>query len=154
MTARRWLGLVLVCYSVIPLVNATVPAAARVTGERLVVSHDYDSYECMVEIGAPPLAGLYGSCGATGLPEEGDARSITLHGPGVVAEWLRPGDRRDAWGWGGQAYVWPGGAATAVAATGAVVFVGGFALLLGGFRRTTRKETAVTTLEPETESRT
>jgi hypothetical protein len=139
MRAARWLGLLLVGYSLMPLVNATVPAAAHTFGQRLTVSHDYDSYECMSDIGAPPLAGLYGGCDAYARPDGGEIRPVTLRGP-EEKTFLQPKTRATAWGWGSQAYLWGGSSTILFGCVGLVVFLAGLTLVVGGFRRTREKE--------------
>ncbi|MEV0271959.1 hypothetical protein AB0H43_24535 [Hamadaea sp. NPDC050747] len=136
MRALRWLGVLLVCYSLVPLVNATVPAVAHLAGQRLTVSHDgSDSYECLSELGAPPLAGLYGGCDAYARPEGGELRQVTLRGPSEQT-FLRPKARATAWGWGRQAYLWEGTPTTLLGVAGLLLFLLGVSLLIRGFRRT------------------
>jgi hypothetical protein len=135
MRALRWLGVLLVCYSLVPLVNATVPAAAHLAGERLTVSHDYDSYECISDLGVPPLAGLYGGCDAYARPDGGELRAVTLRGPSGKT-FLPSKSRGTAWGWGRQAYLWEGTASLLLGVVGVLLFLMGVTLLIRVFPRT------------------
>jgi len=138
-TLRLVVGLLLVAYSLVPLVNATVPAAVHMFGQQVTVSHDYDSYECVSDVGAPPLAGLYGGCDAYAGPDGGEIRPVTLHGP-EEKTFLQPKTRATAWGWGNLAYLWGGPGTYLFGGVGLVVFLAGLTLLVSGFRRTWAKE--------------
>ncbi|NUT19946.1 MAG: hypothetical protein HOV77_12210 [Hamadaea sp.] len=136
MRTLRWLGVLLLCYSLVPLVNATVPAAAHLAGQQLTVSHDgSDSYECLSDLGAPPLAGLYGGCDAYARPEGGELRPVTLRGPSEKT-FLPPKARDTAWGWGHQAYLWEGTSTALFGVVGILLFLLGVTLVIRGFRRT------------------
>ena len=136
MRTLRWLGVLLVCYSLVPLVNATVPTVAHLAGQRLTVSHDgSDSYECLSDLGAPPLAGLYGGCDAEAQPDGGDRRQVTLRGPSEQT--FLPSKARDtAWGWGHQAYLWQGTSTGLFGAVGVLLFLLGVTLVIRSVRRT------------------
>jgi len=135
MRTLRWLGVLLVCYSLVPLVNATVPAAAHVIGQRLTVSHESDSYECINDLGMPPLAGLYGGCDAYARPDGGELRAVTLRGP-AEKTFLPPKSRGTAWGWGRQAYLWEGTGTVLLGVVGLLLFAVGVTLLIRGLPRT------------------
>ncbi|MEV6971638.1 hypothetical protein AB0M47_41730 [Hamadaea sp. NPDC051192] len=136
MHTPRWLGVLLVGYSLVPLVNATVPAVAHLAGQRLTVSHDgSDSYECLSDLGAPPLAGLYGGCDAYARPAGGELRPVTLRGPSDKT-FLPPKARDTAWGWGRQAYLWEGTSTAVFGLVGLLLFLSGVTLLIRGTRRT------------------
>jgi hypothetical protein len=133
---RRWLGLLLVLYSLVPMVNATVPLVAGLSGDELTVTHQFDSYECTEPVAAPPLAGLYGSCAAEAHPAGGPTRGVTLHGPGVTPELLGRTAKVDASGWGGQVYLPTTALETVVGIVGPILFLTGLAMFVGSFRRT------------------
>jgi hypothetical protein len=137
---RRWVGLLLILYSLVPMLNATVPLVAGLAGDELTVTHRFDSYECTDPVGAPPLAGLYGSCAAEAQKAGGPVREVTLHGPDVTPSMLGTDAKVDAAGWGGQVYLPTTALETVVGIVGPLLFLLGLVMFVSSFRRTEAEE--------------